>query len=253
MNIGVECNEWHHLDTTERDTKRVLTIFDILGQVRADSSYEQLNVNLYRETEQGPRGLSLEQVDEQIDAVVAVLKARVGQQRSDGTFKPWTTVSAEPAEYFKGRPQIKVADNFPFHSIKDASNFVFGTEYAGMQRSYFIPNAPLPDGTRHPVAWFPKAAVEGKAVARGWNNVLSEDGLSMYEFNENWDEQLGAGEDGDGEVRIAFLKAKDPSTYQEGYRFVGVFRRDGNRDDNGVVKRSYTRIADQYPIATRTA
>lgn len=92
--------------------------------------------------------------------------------------------------------------------------------------------------------WFPKLAVENKAVARGWHNELSQDGKSIIEFNESakWKpDDLSAG---NYESRVTFTHVQDPITRKREYRFVGVFKLTGVEEN----RNTYTRIEESFPL-----
>lgn len=95
--------------------------------------------------------------------------------------------------------------------------------------------------------WFPKLAIDGHAVARGWNNQLLPNG-DIQEYNENdvnmsdKDEKFAPKKD--SERRITFTRMHDIVTGMERYRFAGIFYlADRKPNDDGIQVNTWSRIA----------
>ena len=127
------------------------------------------------------------------------------------------------------------------NEIVDVFNNVLGKNYKGFQRGYshFKDNQ---------YAWFPKLAMEGKSVVRGWNNQLTEDGSTIYEFNDankELNEQRKKENKYVGEERIVFTQTKNPITGNREYRFAGIFKCTEYDNQNRTV---YRKTSDEIKI-----
>lgn len=243
LNVGVECNEAHHRGQEERDLERKLTIFDIIAQVPFSSGYEEFTVSVT-----GPKGpLPLEEVDAQIDEVVAALKQKVQVARHSGAFVPWEGPNQDPVQQVRTQEVLDVSDGFQFRTQVEACNALVDAQYSVLRRSTVIPSPLKAKYGREYTIWFPKEQVGGRAVSQGWNNTLSEDGNTLYEYNESWD---AIGEPG-GQKRIVFIQNCDPVTGQRGYRFIGVFQWDANTEHAGNPVKEWSRTAHSFPVLHR--
>ena len=241
VNIGIECDEAHHLRCEGVDHQREIDIIDYLDQVseggKADS-YKAIHIrNFYADT--GERIANPIDFERQINACVDMVRAVVARKRAVQEFHEWTQpVSAE--QYFLGKDKIDVGDRIGFRRISDACNVLFGTRYSSMQRSYFMPSTMRERYGDEYLLWFPKLAIEGKAVAHGWNNRLSEDGLTIVQYNEREDVQGPE----DPKKRVTLAQVKDPITGYREYRFFGVFEFRGLDDGKEI----YTRCDRSFGI-----
>lgn len=235
--IGVECDEAYHQGQQGKDLNREITITDVLRQIQGND-YKALHVDVSQ---------PYEQVEQSINDCVRKIRKKIDNSKASGKFEPWTQAQVGFKEFYQDKDKIDVQDDIGFPRIVDAVNTLCSSDYKGFQASYFVPQAMRQKfGNKYHV-WFPKLAVDGKAVARGWNNQLSEDGNYIYEFNENADMVDSVGEEGDiNDTRITFARTTDPVTRVQEYRFVGVFRRIGNSEDR--MKKRYQRIATIFPL-----
>lgn len=99
-------------------------------------------------------------------------------------------------------------------------------------------------------AWFPKLAIEGKAVSKGWNNEINNNKTEIIEYNENFDTEnlyisLKNGEE--QHKRVTFMKMQDNITNQNKYKFLGVFQL--YKFENG--KAFYKRISTEFKIVSK--
>lgn len=115
---------------------------------------------------------------------------------------------------------LDVHDGFQFRTQVQACNTLVDARYSRLQQSTAFP-WPLKAkyGKKYEI-WFPKAELVGHAVSQGWHNILSEDGATLFEYNESWD---AIGEP-TGQERIVFIQTRDPAIRQQGCRFVGIFK-----------------------------
>ncbi len=96
-------------------------------------------------------------------------------------------------------------------------------------------------------AWFPKLAIEGKAVSKGWYNEMNNSKNEIIEYNEIFDTKNLYKSLKDGEEqhkRVTFMKMKDNITNQIKYKFVGVFQL--YKFEKG--KAFYKRISTEFKI-----
>lgn len=240
LGLGIECDEEYHKgdEQHERDMQRELTIIDVLRQIKGEN-YTALHVDASK---------TYEDFEQDIDFVVNKLKDVVSKQKAEGTFVPWKQVDEDWKAYFANKEAITISDDIGFPRIVDAINMLCDDDKKGYQTSYFIPAGFRESYGDKYHLWCPKLAIEGKAVARGWNNQLMSDGVHIEEFNES---NPGAvdpvGPEGvPTDLRVTFAQMVDPVTRVRAYRFVGVFRRIANNPE-GTRKR-YERISDSFPV-----
>lgn len=112
---------------------------------------------------------------------------------------------------------ISIDDSYRFPHSVHIANACFGKNYKGWQRAAIN----LYGSWDEDMSWFPKLAVieNGIEVAQdkvyGCINVLSDDGLTIYESHSS--------ADGTFEEKIRYVFAKPPG---EPYRYVGNFQKD---------------------------
>lgn len=128
-----------------------------------------------------------------------------------------------------------------FNTIFEIINTCFGTKYEGYQRAWFRVNEEY-------AAWFPKLAIyeNGRPHAasdKGWVNVISDDGNTIYESNEINNDIAMEAHSSNKEYfkkRITFSKADGAS-----YRFIGVFVFKEYVEDKGNV---YERVEESLDV-----
>jgi very-short-patch-repair endonuclease len=233
VNIGIECDEAHHDVQKEEDLKRELSIFQMLRKVSDTTNYKALLVQVFDQ--------SLEDIERQINSHVLVIKKAFDLLQYNGKLKRWD-FDMDAREYFGEKTEISITDDIDFRTIVEACSVIFGTNYDGMQLGWFFPK--FADTRQNDyIAWFPKLAVDGKARVRNFNNQLSQDGLTITEYNEKGEDMTVRTEKG-RLPRITFAYATDKVTRQSGYRFVGIFQY--QETIKGV--NHYKRIADKFQI-----
>lgn len=123
---------------------------------------------------------------------------------------------------------ISVNDGYKFRRIADVMNCCFGKHYKGCQRSFMYV-----DESQKYTVWFPKMTIKKNGVykapanAKGWRNVLSDDGGIIIEEKEN-DSRSGTADGKGGLPRYTFGYFP-----KEGYVFLGIFQVDRDRTRKG--------------------
>ena len=245
VNIGVECNEAFHQEIRQHDRERTIQIFDVLRQVQPDSGYRQLDIDIVDPATGNYR--TLEEVDEAIQRAVETIQEAIQQRRDAGEFKPWRPQQHDPVELVQSWEELRVSDDMSFRTMAQACNALFGDTYKRLQRSSFVTQR-LGElyGSEFSV-WFPKAELGGKAVSRGWHNILSEDGSTLDEYNDQDDVVDNAS----GAKFVVFIQTYDPITRARPYRFAGVFQRRGTSEVDGNPTKHYVRITTSFPVSRR--
>lgn len=123
---------------------------------------------------------------------------------------------------------ISVNDGHKFRRIADVMNSCFGKHYRGCQKSFMYV-----DESQKYTVWFPKMAIKKNGVykapanAKGWLNILSDDGATITEEKEN-DSRSGIADGKGGLPRYTFGYFP-----KEGYVFLGIFEVDRDRTRKG--------------------
>lgn len=231
LNIGIECDEQYHEQQKQNDALREMTIFDVLKQVNS-ADYRALHVKINNST-------TFSDVEKQIDDCVSIIKKEL-ENREIGN--GWAQLQINAKDFYKDKKYISIHDNVAFPTNKEVYNNILGKNYKG---NYQRVGQTLPDGT---YIWFPKLAINGRAVSYGWNNTLTKDGTTIVEYNED-DPQKNTERVSQnmhiGEKRVIFTHVVDPVTKEKSYRFVGVFV-GKSYDEKGAL--SYERIDDKFKI-----
>mgnify|MGYP004470862331 FL=1 len=205
FNIGIECDEPHHISQVEKDKLRTEDIISELG------SYNEQRITVYDK--------SIIDINNAIDKIVENIKLHKKQQIKSGEFKKWEILT--PQEYFADKEKITIYDDIEFSTINEASNLIFGTNYSDQQHSWFkIKNIT----NKEIMAWFPQLAIEKDnimvASSRGWNNTMNDNKDTICEYNEFY---TNTSDDFDKRERVTFMKMRDKITNKLGYKFLGVF------------------------------
>jgi hypothetical protein len=217
----------------EHDLIRELTIFDILKQVKNIAEYRALHVDVTR---------SYEQIEKEINEHVQTICSCIEAQKHNECFSAWKDVS--PHEYFLDKDTISIDNDISFRTIAETCNTLFSTTYKNIQQSWFVPSTLRKKYGQQYKVWFPKLAVENRAVTRDWHNELSQDGSRIIEFNESSQWTAEDLRTDINESRVTFTHVLDPVTRKREYRFVGVFKYAGIEDNKNI----YTRTADSFPL-----
>ena len=229
LNIGVECDEQGHVGKEEQDKERELTIFHVLKQIKHED-YLPLHVEVKETT-------TFEAFDESINKCVQIIREAIKQKHIQNG---WDSLLQAPADFYKNKENISIYDNVAFRTICEVCNNILGLSYD----KYYRGSVKLPDGT---YVWFPKLAINGRAVSGGWNNTISECGQTIIEFNENTakNSERQAQEEHIGQERVVFTQVKDPVTKEKFYRFVGVFVAKKYNENGALI---YERVDEKFKI-----
>lgn len=226
FNIGIECDEPHHILQEEQDKLRTEDIIAELG------NYEEQRIKVYNN--------SIIDINNDIDIVVKHIQDIKEKQIKNGTFKIWQILT--PQEYFADKDKITIYDDIEFSTINEASNLIFGTDYKGQQQAWFQIKT-ITD--KQIMAWFPQLAIEKDnimvASSNGWNNTINDSKDTIFEYNEF---NKNANNDFDKRERVTFMKMKDKITNKSSYKFLGVFLPISK--ENGKV--TYKRIDTEFKI-----
>lgn len=230
FNIGIECDEPHHITQQENDRLRTEDIIEELG------SYTEKRITVYDKT--------IIDINNAIDNIVEYIKISKQEQIKKGKFNKWEILT--PQEYFANKEKITIYDDIEFSTINEASNLIFGTNYNGQQRAWFqiktITNKKV-------MAWFPQLAIEKNntivASSNGWHNTLNDDKTMIIEYSEKG--IYGNDNYIDNLERITFMKMKNNITNRVGYKFLGVFIPISK--ENGKV--TYKRISTEFKIISK--
>lgn len=240
LNVGVECDEAYHLGQTAHDRLRERTLIDVLSHVELDESYVPLHVDASG---------GFEKTEQQIDNVVKLIKGAALVARENGRFVAWEP-ERTVEEQLVDLAEIRAGDDLGFPSIIETCNAIFRTGYQGRGgrfRAFFRPR-------RGPYAhlfaekyvlWFAPVHVAGQD-GRTWENYVSEDGRTIYEVNTRRPlKELDSAEDFE---RVVFVKARDPITGKNEYRFLGVFALAGYDTYQGAGCRRYDRTSERFDL-----
>lgn len=240
LNIGVECDEAYHLGQAAYDRFRERTLIDVLSHVDLDESYVPLHVDVSG---------GFEKTEQQIDYVVKRIKDAALFARESGRFVAW-----EPERTVEERlvdlAEIRAGDDLGFPSIIETCNAIFRTGYQqgkGQRRACFHPRCgPYAHlFAEKYVLWFAPVHVAGQD-GRTWENYVSEDGRTIYEVNTKRPvRELESTEDFE---RVVFVKARNPITGKNEYRFLGVFTLAGYDTYQGVDCRRYDRTSERFDL-----
>ncbi|MBS3986481.1 MAG: hypothetical protein KGZ38_00870 [Erysipelothrix sp.] len=231
LNIGIECDERHHVQNTEDDTARTLSIEEVLDLINVGNEFVMYRVSAYED---------IYSINNQIDSIVRELKLRIDNLPN---FVPWTFQTA--LEFKNSRSVISLDDKFRYRTVLEIAQ-VLGKNYKGIQRAYF----PIYDNY---YAWCPHLSVqkEGKVYYFGkndWINTLSEDWETITETRANkskmdpLDSQMK-------HLRVTFVKSKDIFG-KTSYRFIGVYK--FNEEKSIQRLRKYSRITTCFKIDYKT-
>lgn len=205
FNIGIECDEPHHISQVEQDKLRTEDIISELG------NYNEQRITVYDK--------SIIDINNAIDKIVENIKLHKEQQIKSGEFKKWEILT--PQEYLADKEKITIYDDIEFSTINEASNLIFGTDYKEQQHAWFkIKNIT----NKEIMAWFPQLAIEKDSImvasSSGWNNTMNDNKDIICEYNEFY---TNTSNDFDRRERVTFMKMRDKITNKLGYKFLGVF------------------------------
>lgn len=233
INMIIEIDEGQHIANEYQDTLRSQDIM----QIKAVEGVHIERIALCDKNTS--EAFTMYEVHQQIDAVVAKIKAAVVQMGDE--FQPWDDLLWTP-EYYKRKGYFRVADDDYVKSIDDAAT-VFKTK--AKHRGYLRAASFDVPGKDNFVVWCPTKN------NKQWSNDLEEDGKQtiIYEYNNDPQKrtdhvkQLAESK----ESRITFFREKDDMGFNF-YKFVGVFKIDRVKtlEQNQCV---WVQVADEYRIS----
>ena len=238
LNIWVEINEPFHKNNVEVDKVRNE---EIVGKTHAELHIIDCGSVVEENGKEKVYWKTMEEIHRQVDEVVALIRQRV--RELGDRLKPWDDGRTLTVEYHREKGYLKVEDNECLRTTEEVAA-VFGTraKHRGFLRAS---GAGIP-GKKNEIVWWPNTH---HAL---WCNVLSEDGMCIYEYpsaknkkvtpTEHLRQWLAAPE----ETRVTFLRYEDDLGFCF-YRFVGVFRLDkelSKREGKCV----WERVADEYKL-----
>lgn len=184
--------------------------------------------------------VSIEQINQQVDELVALINTKIEQQKAEGVFAPWNPESEHSIERFKVLGYVDLKDDVAFRTSVEVCN-LFGHNYAGFQRS----SASVPGYPNHKL-WFPKLYPNGE-----WFNELSQDGKEILEYNiESMEKRAEVIEKNLQQdiTMVVFARVRN-EVGQTMYRFRGVFVQDFEK--TSVEAGSYwKRVAERIELKT---
>lgn len=232
INFGVECDEGHHKSNVESDEKRELTLIEVLSSVNKHP-YEAFHVDVT---------LPFDEIEARITQCVNRIKKLVIERRKLGDFTEWADIDLDM--YFQGQQTIRSKDDILFPTIASVVNNLMRLNKKSYQQGYFTPQGLDPQFK----FWFPQLEINGQAQAFGWHNILSDDGKTITEYNDDVKKNLPTWEyRGTKEfldyTRVVFAKVQDPITGKRAYKFVGVFNLKEISDKD---VRTYVKVSDSF-------
>jgi very-short-patch-repair endonuclease len=232
INLGVECDEGHHKSNQSSDEHRELTLIEVLSATNKHP-YVALHIDVT---------LPFDEIEQKINECVDKIKALVRDRRKANEFIEWTDVDV--SEHFKHQQVIRSEDDILFPTIANVVNSLMQLDKKSYQQGYFTPQGLDPQYK----FWFPQLEINGQAQAFGWHNILSDDGTTIAEYNDDVKKNLPTWEyRGTKEfldyTRVVFAKVQDPITNKRSYKFVGVFQL---KDISDKDVRTYTKVSDIF-------
>lgn len=235
INFGVECDESHHKYNKQADKDRELTLMEV-------SSTD--NIHPYRAFHIDVT-LPHDAIERKIDECVGVIQLLVRERRTAKDFIDW--IDLNPSDHFANQQTIRSSDDIVFPTIAATVNALMRSNTTSYQQGYFTPKGLHPDYK----FWFPQLEIEGKAQAYGWHNILSDDRLTITEYNDDVKNNLPSWKHRGTKkflnyTRVVFAKVKNPITNIRAYKFVGIFKLEDISVDD---VRTYTKVSDIFDAA----
>lgn len=220
FNIGIECDEIHHLNHKEEDNLRFT---DIINSIKEeDKEYEEIRIPIFNSSDKN-QYRSIEDINKDINNAVNRIREKKAQTTD---FEPWDTRPDIYKALEKNR--LDIADNYIFTQEElrlffDRSGTTQNGFYKIIEDSYI---------------WLPGLAIENEGNYTPYNknldyiNIISKDGKKIFEFlpdiKKNKNEVF---------KRIVFVKMKDKILNRQVYKFAGVFEK-----NNEII---YLKINDE--------
>lgn len=223
INYGIECDEEYHINNSENDLTRELTMEDMLSSFEETAGFILRRVKAYE---------GIDSIDEQIEQIVTEIKSILDNTR----IASWNAYTP-PYELALQHGSLSASNNLRFDTIASLCR-CFGKHYGNIQKCCFN------IGLNYHI-WCPKLAIiqDGKpqAVSNGWLNILSKDWRTITEK----DTDGRGGKIEENSPRITFAKSRDVLG-RNAYRFIGVYSYSAEKSDKDT--RIYIRIQDAVDL-----
>lgn len=205
INFGVECDESHHKLYENEDSKRQLSMEEMLSTVEETSDFILRRVDVDN---------SLEDIEFQIRNIASEIKKTCDEKQ----VTPWN-INEDLVKTILDRKYISIKDNYRFRRIIDILK-IFGLELKTYQKGIY-------NFDKQYSVWFPSMAIEKDGVKHAtnsynWINYLSDDWNEIKETNYNNDIKMSDLKSEDF-YRIVFAKTIDPLGISA-YRYIGVYK-----------------------------
>lgn len=205
INFGIECDEAHHKLYADEDSKRQLSMEEMLSTVEETSDFILRRVDVDN---------SLEDIEFQIRNIVSEIKKVCDEK----LVTPWN-INEDIVKTILDRKYISIKDNYRFRRIIDILK-IFGLDLKAYQRGIY-------NFDKQYSVWFPSMAIEKDGVKHStnsynWINYLSDDWNEIKETNYN-DEIKMSDIKSEDVYRIVFAKTVDPLGISA-YRYIGVYK-----------------------------
>lgn len=225
--VTLEIDERQHANEKNQiaDASRSQDILDATG-------FREFRIPSY-DAEKNIR--SLEQVREDTDAFIGLIKEEKLRQIERGTFEPWNyDEKFSPAPHI-ARGYLSIETNPVFRTQLDALRCLGFTGKAYQRASWTL------SSDRSRCVWFPWLYERSD-----WKNSISEDGEIIVEMRKNADgthPEIDYAET--GQERIVFAKHHDDLGARI-YKFVGLFR--PSLDERTPTRRVFRRVATRVEV-----
>lgn len=209
INYHLEVDEEYHTNNAEHDKIREIQIIERTGHVVK-------RVNCSNIT-------SLEEIHNQIDAIVKEINGLVKAKKELNNFIPWQIDELTP-EFWKARGVIRVEDNVNLTTIDDIGK-LFDVKI--INRGYLKAGAAKYSKDGFSEVWWPSAAKRSN-----WENKFSDDFEVITERNldvaKGERHVMGYVTNVTDFKRIVFFKYRDNLGFDY-YKFVGCFKLNADR------------------------
>ena len=185
--------------------------------------------------------VSIEQINAQVDDIVAEIQQMIKLQKQSGSFQRWDPELEHSVDFWRRRGQFCVNDHVALRTSAEVCN-LFGHQYRGWQRS----SASIPKQPNIKL-WFPKLYPNEQ-----WFNEISHDGTEIHEYcleSETKKRSVIDRNFAESFKYVVFARVKD-ELGQTMYRFKGMFEldRDKTSYEAGVF---WKRISTEYVLAIK--
>ena len=233
LNMWFEINEPQHHNNVDADEVRNHKLLQVTGG-------EQISIYRYdKEAKEKVVELTLEDINKQIDDVVAKINKRIEELTAQNKFKTWGGEDTLSVNYHKNKGYLNVDDREYVKTIDDVFS-IFGA--TAPHRGWLRAGGAMIPNTNYMV-WVPSV------YSTTWKNLPSADYSTISEAkldkNGNIDTKETAnhnktiinnksGIDSSNTLRVTFLREKDDLGFNF-YKFIGVYKFDVNSTCNGTI------------------